>query len=129
MPECTSCGDGAAVVRWRGDRWCVDCFEADAGERGAADDWVRRVIGRTVNPTFEPPVGARALGLGSRVDLLSEQTVLDGELAEIQALRERGLSDEEIADRHGVGLEAIEAAGARIETRLELARNTVEFLG
>lgn len=129
MSECTSCDDGAAVVRWRGDQWCVDCFEADAGDRGAADDWVRRVIGRTVNPTFEPPVDALALGLDSRIDLLSEQTVLDEELAEVQALRERGLSDGEIAERLGVDAEEIEAAGDRIETRLELARNTVEFLG
>jgi hypothetical protein len=128
MPECTSCGDDAAVVEWRDDRWCVDCFEADAGERGASADWVRRVIGRTVNPTFEPPVQALALGLDSRVDLLSEQTVLDEELAEVQALRERGLSDAELAAHLGVDPEEIEAAGDRIENSVERARNTVEFL-
>lgn len=129
MAECTSCGDGNAEVEWRNARWCVDCFEADTREREASEDWVRRVIGRTVNPTFEPPVDALAMGLDSRVDLLAEQTVLDRELAEVQALRERGLTDAEVADRLGVDPSDVEEHSDRIENRLELARNTVQFLG
>lgn len=128
MPECTSCGDATATVQWREARWCVDCFEDDAGERGAEDDWIRRVLGRTANPTFEPPVEALDIGLESRIDLLSEQTVLDEDLAEMRALQERGLTAEEIADSLGVALSEIEERDERIERRIELARNTIQFL-
>lgn len=128
MSECICCAGTTAQIQWRNDRWCVDCFESEANSREASDDWVRRVLGITVKPTFETPLDATAVGYESRVDLFTEHTILSKELAEIYALGERGLSLSEIADRLDVDSSEVEAQNKQIEEEIELARNTVQIL-
>lgn len=128
MTDCNSCQEAPGTVEWRDRRWCPDCFAEAANSRDAHEDWIRRILGKTAKPTFEPPVDATALGLETRIELLEEHTVLDGELAEVRALRERGLSDPEVADYLDADEATVGERSERIGERIERAENTVQML-
>lgn len=117
-----------AQIQWRDRRWCIDCFEDEANSRDARGDWIRRVLGMTAKPTFEPPLDATAVDYESRIELLTEHTILGEELAEIYALNERGFSTREIADRLDTDLSEVEARIQQIEDQIDLARNTLQIL-
>lgn len=128
MSECSSCNDGSAPVLWRDSRWCIDCFKRETERRDADEDWVRRVIGKTAKPTFDPPVAATTLGYDSRVDLLEEHTILDRELSEVRTLQERGLSVGEIADHLEIEESTVEDCTGKIDGQLRRARQTIQML-
>lgn len=128
MSECISCNGTEAQIQWRNESWCVDCFKNEANSREASSDWVRRVLGITAKPTFELPLDATAVDYSSRVELLTEQTVLNKDLAKTYALDERGFSPSEIADRLDIDPAEVEAQSQRIEEKIELARKTVQIL-
>lgn len=76
------------------------------------------------------PVGGPVTGMDydDRADELESETVLTHAEAEVQALKERGLSHAEIADEIDRSKSTVDELSRRINERVEAARATVEKL-
>lgn len=129
MSDCSTCDDEHAPIRWRERRWCVECFKDNTNARGANDDWVRLVLGKTAKPEFEPPVDATAVDYDSRTSLLAEFTILDEREAQVVALSERGLSTSEIATWLDSDGKAVDSYLEQVDEKLDRAVQTLEILG
>jgi len=64
----------------------------------------------------------------TRAATLTEQTVLKPREAEVRALKEQGLTHQEIADRLNLSKSTVDEYSRRINDRLERARATVDLL-
>lgn len=63
-----------------------------------------------------------------RADLLREETSLKRREAEVRALKEQGLSHEEVADVLGISKSTVDEYSRRINDRIRRAKATVDLL-
>lgn len=128
MTDCQSCGHRKGAIEWRGVRWCDSCFEAEAEDRVDDREWIRRVLGTFDDAEFDAPLNAVGVGLENRAGYLERNTVLSPRRAEIQALRERGLGRNQMAEQLDLSVNTIDEHRQEIEQTIERAKTTVNEL-